>query len=231
MAKNAIDNNVRMDFFSWHRYSADLEQYRKDMQDVQTWVKNYPQLEPTLDFHITEWGHDSNNNAGYDSSYGAAHTVAGSIEMVGVIDKAFAFEIQDGKDPKGQQSWGRWGLFSHQDFGSIAKPRFYGLRMLERIGTQRLQLLGKGTWVKALAARGDNGQTQIVVANFDKSSRHFENVPITLENIEPGSYVIKKDYLDGTHQTTKVATDAAALKFMMPMPVNSVGFVEVTKTE
>ncbi len=227
LAQYAIDNNLRFDFFSWHRYSNNLDQYRKDMTDVQTWAQAFPQLAPTLEYQITEWGHDSNNNKGYDNNYGAAHTVAGAIEMVGVVRRAFAFEIQDGKDPAGQNYWGRWGLFTHQDFGSSAKPRYTGLKMLDKIGDTRLQLLGKGSWVKALAAQGPDGQTQVVISNFDPAGVHSETVPVTLQNITPGSYTVSEQFLNGAKNSVDIATDSASISFSVPMSPNSVSFVEV----
>ncbi len=229
LAKYATDNNLRLDFFSWHRYSADLEQYKKDMVDVRTWARAYPQLEATLEYQITEWGHDSNVSPGYDNNLGAAHVVAGSIEMVGYVQKAFVFEIQDGKDPAGQKDWGRWGLFTHQDFGGTAKPRYTGLKMLDQIGDQRLQLLGNGSWVKGLAAKGDHGQVQLIMANFDASGSHSEIVPVTLQHILPGTYQISKKFLSGAQQKEDVATDAASLRFTVPMSPNSVSFIEVTQ--
>src|SRR6185369_10750978 len=48
VAKFAVNNHVRLDFFSWHRYSTDLDLYKKDMFSVKEWVAKYPQLEPTL---------------------------------------------------------------------------------------------------------------------------------------------------------------------------------------
>jgi xylan 1,4-beta-xylosidase len=227
MAKNATEHNVRYDFFSWHRYNIKLDQYRDDMTEVRTWLAKYPQLEPTLELHITEWGHDSNVHPGYDGSLGAAHTVAGSIEMVNVVERAFVFEIQDGKNGEGKEYWGRWGLFTHQDFGGKPKPRYHGLRMLDKIGDQRLQLLGKGSWVKALAARDAEGNTEVVIANYDQSGRNTETVPLTFENIQPGEYTIKTEYLGGRQNTVKVATDAAVLRTFVPMSPNSVSFVEL----
>jgi beta-xylosidase len=227
LAKHAVANNLRLDFFSWHRYNHDIEQYRKDMTEARQWLQAYPQLEPTLELHITEWGHDSNNHSGYDANYGAAHTVAGAIEMVGVVDQAYVFEIQDGKDAEGKEYWGRWGLFTHPDVGAKPKPRYHALRMLDKIGNQRLQLLGKGSWVKALAARDDNGNTEVVIANFDQRASHSETVPLTFTNITPGSYEVTTEFLGGRSQKTKVATDAAALQVSIPMTVNSVAFVEL----
>lgn len=229
MAKHVLANNLRYDFFSWHRYNTDVEQYREDMTNVRTWLAAYPQLEATLELHITEWGHDSANNAGYDGAYGAAHTVAGAIEMVGVIDNAFVFEIQDGKDPAGQQYWGRWGLFTHTDVGATPKPRYWALRMLDGIGNQRLQLLGKGDWVKALAALNDAGAVQVVLSNYDNKGTHVETVPVTFTNITPGAYTVTTTFLNGQKKVQNVATSEAALKATITMPANSVGMMELVK--
>ncbi len=227
LAKYSIEKNVRMDFFSWHRYNLDIDIFRQDMSDARTWLSSYPQLEPTVELHITEWGHDSNVHPGYDSGYGAAHTVAGAIEMIGIVDKAFVFEIQDGKDPGGKEYWGRWGLFTHQDFGSRTKPRYQGLRLLDRIGNQRLQILGKGTWVKATAARDDLGNTEVVISNYDSKGRNAETVPLRFDNITPGTFTLTKEFLGGRKQTEQVATTAAELQTFVPMTPNSVVFVEL----
>lgn len=225
--KHVIATNIRFDFFSWHRYSLDLDVYKKDMSDARNWLTQYPQLEPNVELHITEWGHDSNVHPGYDNNFGAAHTVAGAIEMIGVVDRAFAFEIQDGKDPAGNAEWGRWGLFTHQDFGGKAKPRYNALRLLDRIGNQRLQLLGKGTWVKAAAALNDQGHPQVIMANFDRTGRNVENVPVTFKNIQPGDYVLTQEYLGGRKQTQNVATTAAELQVLVSMPANSASLIEL----
>jgi hypothetical protein len=229
MAKHATEANVRFDFFSWHRYNLKIDEYRTDMFEIRTWLQDYPQLEPTLELHITEWGHDSDVHPGYDGNYGAAHTVAGAIEMMGVVDKAFVFEIQDGKSPENKASWGRWGLFQHKDFGAAPKPRYLALRMLDRLGDQRLEVLGKGSWVKATAAKDTDGNTGVVIANFDERAGHSEAVPLTFTNIEPGSYTITQEFLGGRQQTVEVATDSAALQTTINMPINSVAFIKLIK--
>lgn len=228
-AKGCVDNNWRCDFFSWHRYTNNLDQFAEDMLSVKNWVQEYPQLEPRLEFQITEWGHDSNNNAGYDSQYGAAHTVAGAIAMSNRVERAFAFEIQDGKDPAGQTYWGRWGLFTHNDFGANSKPRYRALKMLDSIADQRLQITGLGSWVKALAAKNENGNTELIIANFDAKATHSEMVPITFLNIEPGTYTLSKESLNGTKQNQQVATDAATLKTEVFMSTNEVAKVQLIK--
>lgn len=230
LIKFAYENNLRLDFISWHRYSTNLDVYKEDMLAIRKVIQDYPQYESQIEFHITEWGHDSENHAGYDTSYSAAHSVAGSIEMVGIVERAFAFEIQDGKDPAGQEYWGRWGLFTHNDFGAKAKPRYFALQMLDRISDQRVQLLGKGSWVKALAAKNPaTGNIEVVLANFDARAQHSENVPILFEDVEPGSYTIKKELNNGSVFSENVATTEAKLKTTLFMPTNTVGFVTLVK--
>ncbi len=228
-AKACVANKWRCDFFSWHRYSTNLDQFAEDMASAKSWVQAYPQLEPTLEFQITEWGHDSNNNAGYDSQYGAAHTVAGAIAMSNRVERAFAFEIQDGKDPEGKNYWGRWGMFTHNDFGANSKPRYRALKMLDSIADQRLQITGLGSWVKALAAKNDSGATELVIANFDAKSSHSEMVPITFLNIEPGAYTLNKESLGGNKQVQQIATDAAVLKTEVFMATNEVAKIQLIK--
>lgn len=230
LAKHALRNNLRLDFISWHRYSHDIDDYVDDAVNARTWMQQYPQLAAT-EFHITEWGHDSRNHPGYDSAYGAAHTVAGSIEMAGLIDKAFVFEIQDGKDPAGQAMWGRWGLFTHQDAGAQAKPRYRALQMLEKLGNERLQLLGKGSWVKAIASLDLQENVAVVLANYDQYGRNIENVPITFTNITPGTYTISKQLSNGQQFTDTVATTAAQLQTQLLMPANTYGFVQLVRAQ
>ncbi|MCA9369405.1 hypothetical protein KC721_03835, partial [Candidatus Woesebacteria bacterium] len=194
-----------------------------------TWLKAYPTLEASLELHITEWGHDSENHLGYDNNYGAAHTVAGAIEMVGVVERAFVFEIQDGKDPKGEKLWGRWGLLTHNDFGATAKPRYNALKLLDKIGNQRLQLLGKGSWVKALAAKNNQGDIQIVLSNFDVYGKHTEAVPITLTDMPSGSYTVTREFHNGQLQSTAASVSDGTLVTNVHLSPNTVVLVTIAK--
>jgi beta-xylosidase len=228
LAKHTTANNLRYDFFSWHRYNHDVDQYKVDMTEVRSWLQKFPQLDGSLELQITEWGHDSENHAGYDNSYGAAHTISAAIEMVGIVDRAFVFEIQDGNDPAEQNYWGRWGLLTSEKAGAKAKPRYYALKMLDKISDLRLQLLGKGSWVKALAAKDEKENVNVVLSNFDIYGRHAETVPLTFTNIEPGEYTVTKEFLNGQQTSEKVATTAAKLQVMVPMAANTVAFVKLT---
>ncbi len=229
LAKHAIQNNLKYDFFSWHKYTHDIDQYRKDQEKVVSWLQRYPQLTPTLELHVTEWGADSENHPAYDNYYGAAHTVAGAITLNQWVDRAFVFEIQDGKGPNNQSHWGRWGLLTHQDFNSQPKPRYHALKLLDSLGTQRLQVTGQGSWVKAIATRNMAGNPEFVMANASQNNNRSENVPVTFQEIEPGSYQLSLQFLDGKQSSQSIATSAAVLRTYVPMNPNAVVYGELKK--
>jgi hypothetical protein len=222
-------NNMRLDFVSWHRYSNDLDQYRKDATDVRTWVSSMPGANPNMEYHLTEWGHNSELDAGYDGAYSGAHTAAAAIDMIGVIQRAFVFEIQDGKSPDGAAYWGRWGLFTHGSVGAKPKARFRALLLLNQLGPQRVQLLGKGTYVKAVATTDGNQTAQIALANFDPKGMNAENVPVTLTGLVPGTYSLTISFLNRA-PTQQVVTipQASQLKFQVPMAPQEVAHVKLT---
>ncbi len=229
LLKYAARYHLRLDFISWHRYSNNLNQYKRDILNARSWIARYPQFDGVLETQITEWGHDSNNNAGYDSRFAAAHTVAGAINMVGVLHRGFIFEIQDGQDPQGKKYWGRWGLLTSKNSGSQTKPRYWGLRMLDRIADERLQTLGQGSFVKGLSAKTSDGKIQMVLANYDRNARHRETVPITFQHIQPGRYLLTTKRLSGRNSQEYVATTAAQLKVEIPMLVNDVALIEMSR--
>ena len=229
MAKHTIENNLRYDFFSWHRYTTDLDQYITDISEVHTWIEKYPQLISTLEFQITEWGHDSENNPGYDNNFGAAHTVAGAITMSNWIQRAFVFEIQDGRGPEDKAYWGRWGMFTHKEAGATAKPRYQALKILDSIADHRLQITGQSSRIKAVAAQNENGNPELVIVNYSPRGNYSENVSVTFRNIEPGSFQLHQEFLNGRTLSTPVATTEATLKTFVNMSANDVAKVELVR--
>ena len=216
------NENLPLDFFSWHRYSTNIDQYRLDIAQVKQWMAPYPRGQ-NLELDITEWGHNSNNDPGYDGNFGAIHTIAVSTELEANINKAFVFEIQDGKDPAGQIRWGRWGIF---DINNQPKPRYSALRFLDKIGPQRLQLLGKGTWVKGMASK-DGDDTTLILANYDPVGRHSEITPVTFTNIAPGTYQVSQQSFGGGLNNQTVSTTAAQLRINVPMGANTAMFIRL----
>ncbi len=221
-------NNLRLDFISWHRYARNIDSYRNDFSDIKNWLSASPQFS-NVELHITEWGHNSDIDPGYDTSYGAAFTAAVAIEMVGNIQRGFVFEIQDGKGPS--EYWGRWGLFTHGDYGAHAKPRYYALKFIDsNTGPERVSILGKGSWVKGMASHNGDSTT-VVLANYDSAGQHAENVPVTFKSLAGANFVIQQLFLDGRSLRQEVATTAAELQTFGVMAPNSVAAVTITPAQ
>lgn len=228
--KNWVDNVVKLsireslplDFFSWHRYDRDIEVFRDDISNIRRWLSPYPERQ-NIELHITEWGHDSRNDPGYDGNFGAIHTMAVSTELIGNIDKAFIFEVQDGKDPEGKPRWGRWGIM---DAAGQPKPRYLALRFLERLDGQRVQLIGKGSWVKGAASK-QGLNTRALLVNYDPAGRHSETVPITFRGLTPGRFQLEQHVFGQNPRIQQIATTASELKISIPMPANSAVFLEL----
>jgi hypothetical protein len=141
--KFVIDNNLRLDFFSWHRYSADITTYLEDVGGLSLVLERYPQFF-NIEKIITEAGHNSRNDPGFDTGYAAAHTLSLSRSLTGLVDRIFTFEIQDGKDPAGQALWGRWGLFTHPDFGGYPQTSLRCLSSSRKIKPRPFEFNRRG---------------------------------------------------------------------------------------
>ncbi len=225
LVQHAKANNLRLDFFSWHRYNMDVEVFNNDFASAIEWRSAYPEYS-NLQLHVTEYGHDSKNHPGYDNNLGAAHTAVTSIEMAGKINRGFVFEIEDGKDPKGQEKWGRWGVLTHHDFGANIKPRYLAIRLMNRIEGTSIKLEGKGSWVKAMASRNKNS-IEMLIANFDARGAHTENVPITYKNIVPGNYILEITDLNGQTRKQPAITASTELSTNIFMGANTVMLVKL----
>jgi len=219
-----VKNNLRLDFYSWHRYNTDLAQYEKDAQQIETWLEAHPEKDD-LELCITEWGHNSEIDKGYDGTFGAIHTIAASRVMMGRIDRGFVFEIKDG--PGATQYWGRWGLLTHEKWGTIqTKPRFNALLFLNQLGNERLSLAGEGSWVRGIGAV-KNGVIQTMLINYDPTGKHSEGVPVRFENLPSGNFTYKRtDFLGGVKSQTVATSSAewATVEFMKP---NSAAMLEL----
>jgi len=219
MIKFVDKNNLRMDFFSWHRYDYNLERFEQDADQIREWSSNIPAL-VNLKFYVTEWGHDPKNQDGYDTKFGAIHTLAAARTMMAKVQRAFVFEIKDG--PGNEKFWGRWGLLTHEKFGTPEKkPRYYALQFLNSLGRFRVSLAGEGSWVKGIASTDEAGNMKVMVVNYDPKGQHSEAVPITFDNLPKTTFkFVRKDF-SGSTTTINVATDSASWKTTEFMGANS----------
>lgn len=189
LLSHALENNLPIDFLSWHRYSKDLSVFEEDYMST----LNYPNME----IIITESGPNSENDSVYDNKLGAIHLIATTALMEGKVDKVFTFEIKDG--PGNEKYWGRWGLLTHEKWGTPeAKSRYGAFNFLNNfVGFEPIETSGAGSWVKAFAKRKDN-IVKILVVNYDQYGTHSEAVPLKVINLPSNTFTLKRiDFSQG----------------------------------
>ncbi|MBU0618945.1 hypothetical protein KKD62_01790 [Patescibacteria group bacterium] len=222
MIKTALKENWRLDFISWHQYHPDTDLIEEDFIHAREWLFAYIDDLTSKELIISEWGYDSENNPVYDQQLGAIHCLSGSIKSINKIGKLFSFEIKDGRSPDNQPFWGRWGLLTHQDFGSEKKPRYWALNWLNRLGEKRIPLSGEGSWVRGTVSKEDNGEIRLLLVNYDPQGQHSEAVPISFINLANGKYVYTQEFFLGQKTdplTEEITTNE--LKKVIFMPANT----------
>lgn len=201
-----LKNNLRLDFFSWHRYDLDLEKYSQDVESVNKWIENHPYFS-NVEKIVSEFGADSKDGGANDTAVGAVHLIAASRELLYKIKYGFSFSVT-----------GKWGV--------LGKPRQTALQFLSRLGEERLGISGEGSWVKAIAARSSGGY-QVLVANYDPNGTHSEVVPVTFINLKEQSFLLKQTLMGGGEIRHAVATTEAILQYQLPMTPNSAVLLEL----
>lgn len=205
--KFALENRIRIDFYSWHRYDKQVEKYTEDIDNVQNWIDKNPYF-ASVEKIISEMGVSSDPGDSNDTNVGAAHLVSVSRELLKKVDYGFSFSVT-----------GKWGI--------IGKPRQEALNWLSSLGDERLGLTGEGSWVRAIAAQ--KGSTyQVLIANYDPDNKHSEVVPVTFINLKDQNFTLKKTIMGAAPIISQVATTAAILQSEIPMLPNSIALLELT---
>jgi len=215
-----LEKNLRVDFLSWHHYSKNPEDFYQDINNLNQWLKDDKYVRfRHLPKIISEWGYDSNPNPIADTNIGAAHTIASIRNLIEQqVEMGFAFEIKDGQTP----SWGILNSLGQK------KPRYFALQLLNSLDRARLQLDGEGTYVKAIASSSYN-KTTIILVNYDQSNNNTELVPLTVNNLTNGNYLIKETRLDGNITSTNIQIPGTSLSKSILMPANSIVAIELLK--
>lgn len=223
------ENRLRIDFVSWHRYSKNISDFGKEIPLVLGAVTKSPLFQSRgFELFITESGPTGDNDEVYDSNLGAAHLVAMAREVMDHVDRVYTFEIVDGKDPNGNKLWGRWGLLTHPDFEVEEKPRYQAFQFLENLSGSRVTVLGEGTWVKAIATKDNSDVVRVLAVNYDRYGKHVETVPIVVQGLSSGEYIVKKSFLDGgLSEETVAVSDSGAFEGSVTLPANGVVLVEI----
>ncbi|KKU03108.1 MAG: hypothetical protein UX99_C0002G0061 [Candidatus Amesbacteria bacterium GW2011_GWB1_47_26] len=202
-----LENRLRLDFFSWHRYDADLAKYSQDVAFVNRWIESHPYF-ANVEKVISEMGPDSEKGGQNDTRAGAAHLLAVMRELLYQIKYVFTFSVT-----------GQWGV--------VGKPRYEALRLLSNLGDQRLAVTGDGTWVRAFGAKKGDAY-QVLVVNYDPKGRHSEVVPVTFVNLSSENFLLRQITMGGGTIQSEVATTEAILQREIPMTPNSAVLLELT---
>ncbi len=206
LLKFATNSNLRLDFFSWHRYSKNLEDYEEDVSNVKTWLTNYPAYSG-IELMITETGPNSENDKVYDNGFGAIHAIATNTVLQGDITRAFNFELVDG--PGNEQYWGRWGIYTNPKFGDpIAKPRFQAFTFMNNMLGAKINVSGEGSWIKSFGKKSGD-LVKLLVVNYDINGTHTEAVPIKFMNLKFNNFTFKRTDFGGGEREVEVATDSS----------------------
>jgi len=199
LLKFVSQNSLRFDFLSWHRYSKSLSDYEDDVLEAGKILRDYGKSDSEL--IISESGPNSENDPVYDTNFSALHLIAVSAVLQDKISKNFSFEIKDG--PGNEKYWGRWGMFTHEKFGTPSeKPRAKAVSFLNLVsGGRKLNVYGQGTWVKSFAKKIDDRVIRVLVVNYDPKSINGELVPIKFSNLGNRTFSVKKiNFLGGTEK-------------------------------
>jgi len=206
------ENNLPLDFLSWHRYSPRLADYERDFEQLTTILTQYPQYQQ-VERLITEFGPAPQKSSWYQNRVGAAQAIAVTTHLLDRVHRVFAFELKDG--PQGHS----WGLLSHENQGAQPKPRWQAYLFLNQLKGKRLPLEGNGSWVSGVAAQ-DHQNIKILLVNYDPRQKHSEYVPLRLQHLTFTSYRLSLDYLFGPDQQVKKKASSGTLFHQVFLPPN-----------
>lgn len=218
-------NDLRLDFYSWHRYHRNTQMFEKDAVNIRNILKNSSRF-ANLPLVLSEWGIESENNPINNSDRAAAFTVNSISKFFNEISLAFTFEVKDGPPPKG----GIWGLVTHEknpDHPLSVKPRYQVFKYLSKLKGHFLNLYGEGTFVSGIASK-DEQTTTLVLGNYDPSNNNTEDVPVTFTGLNPSSYRLNYVYpLTGVTGNFDIVSTNGSISKSFLMPPNSVIYVEL----
>lgn len=197
-------NNTRLDFVSWHRYSFKMSDYNEDVNFINDLYAKYSNL-PHLEKLITEWGSDPARNSIHDSYFDAVHLVAAARTFLGQVDVTTKFEVRNGPaNPSGG-----WGIMTYD---GRKKPTYEAMRLMSLLRSQRIGVNGEGTNVTGIASRDTSGMT-VILSNYDKTYRNTESVPMQIINLPPGTYRLTTYKLNSS---APYGTSSAPVEVQLP---------------
>lgn len=223
-----LDESVRIDFFSWHRYSANVDDFVKDAENAKKMMET--RIARVQDLYISEWGVNPERGSAYDGLWAGAHFLAVNAALSDTnIDLTLAFEVMDGA-PGDKQFHGGWGMLTNPKYGAVAKkPRFKAWEMLSKLQGQKLPEIGEGTYVTAVSAKDGSGAVRVLAVNYDKAGKHSEVFPLTVIGLAEGNYTIREEYLTGRVLSTEALVVGGNIRREISLPASEAVLLTIVK--
>lgn len=214
------NNNLPLDFVSWHKYSYYPSLFASDLLSLADWLegKDYELI-------ISEWGPDSSKTAVYSGYLASSHAVAVTRKMIEGLDWAYAFEVKDGP---GQSNEG-WGIFRHEEAGLSYKPRYKAFEMMKNMNGLRVELKGEGSNILGWAVKRDEN-LYIILANYNLNGGEKEEVPVNFFNLdEESEYLLIWEKMIGTGGNETVFSDEGKIEKIFEMDRNEIIKIRLEK--
>lgn len=228
MMKDVSGGNIRLDFFSWHNYYGDTNNYDNDIQNISSWLAGYPNFQ-NIELIVSEMGINNKNDPAYDGNLSAIHTLSAITALQAKVSKCFNFEIIDGAGPT--KLWGRWGMLTNEKYGpSEPKPRYYAIQFLNKMVGDGMSVSGNGSWVKSFV-RYDGSKIRILISNYDYSGKHSEAVPLTLVNLPFRKFTIARINFLGATTTQAVTVNTNTWSTVEGLDPNTAAIFEITPVQ
>jgi xylan 1,4-beta-xylosidase len=167
--------DLKIDFVSWHHYSADPATYRTQINYVQRQLKLYDFTDAEMIF--SEWNIDPAIGPANDSFYNAGHTAAvlGLFHELG-LSKSFFFMPKDGRG--NSELFGQWGAIT---FNNKPKPSFNVFDAYSRLKGNEIKNTTTNTSVNALTILDEDANLKILVWNYDRERPFGELRKVVIE--------------------------------------------------
>lgn len=166
---------------------------------------------PGVPLWWTEWGaHASHFAELHDSVWAGAFVVRGMRSAMGRIESLAHWTVSDHFEELGRPPRLLHGGFGLLSVGNLRKPKWWGLWMLEQLGTERLSASargdGAGDMVDLLAARQPDGRVSVLSWNATLDHEKWRGEPLLdrdvslrVEGLHSGRYRLRQRRLDAAH--------------------------------
>lgn len=139
---------LRLDFLSWHLYAVPPSEYARTAGLARELLARHGLRAELM---ITEWNYHHMQPPENDTHVGAVYLSEALRRMQDAgIDGAPFFEIRDGWNARGEEFWGRWGMFT---FHERPKANYFAFQAWSRLGPLRLPLATSDERVDGIATR------------------------------------------------------------------------------